>query len=156
MASTTAARAIRPRENGDRVGEMGDFCLAIIKSLTMSPFFLSFSFRSCSLFFLSLFSFSFPFFSPFIRIEDALQAGRKMVAAGYVLYSSSVVMMLSVGSGVYGFTLDPNFGEFIMSHVRSADEKEWVFSLYFLFLFFPFFSLFFKFIFDYFVITRIA
>ena len=41
-----------------------------------------------------------------------------MVAAGYVLYSSSVVMMLSVGSGVYGFTLDPNYGEFIMSHVR--------------------------------------
>ncbi len=41
-----------------------------------------------------------------------------MVAAGYVLYSSSVVMMLSVGHGVFGFTLDPNYGEFVMSHVR--------------------------------------
>lgn len=49
-------------------------------------------------------------------IADVLQPGKQMVAAGYVLYSSSVVMMLSVGSGVFGFTLDPNFGEFVMSH----------------------------------------
>jgi fructose-1,6-bisphosphatase I len=53
-----------------------------------------------------------------LRIEDVLQPGKHMVAAGYVLYSSSVVMMMSVGRGVFGFTLDPNFGEFVMSHVR--------------------------------------
>ena len=53
-----------------------------------------------------------------------LQPGRNMVAAGYVLYSSSVVMMISAGRGVYGFTLDPNYGEFIMSHNNLTIPKE--------------------------------
>lgn len=51
-------------------------------------------------------------------LGDALQPGKNMVAAGYVLYSSSVVMMLSFGAGLYGFTLDPNYGEFVMSHEK--------------------------------------
>ena len=57
-------------------------------------------------------------------VDDVLQSGRKMVAAGYVLYSSSVVMMLSIGFGVFGFTLDPNCGEFVMSHDKLTFPEE--------------------------------
>jgi len=39
--------------------------------------------------------------------EDGLQPGRKMVAAGYALYGSATMIVLSTGSGVNGFTLDP-------------------------------------------------
>lgn len=46
---------------------------------------------------------------------DGLQPGRSMVAAGYILYSSSVVMALSTGEGVNMFTLDQTFGEFVMT-----------------------------------------
>eukprot|EP00045_Choanoeca_perplexa_P016617 m.225554 g.225554 ORF g.225554 m.225554 type:complete len:358 (-) comp17310_c0_seq3:4696-5769(-) len=49
------------------------------------------------------------------ELEDCLHPGREMVAAGYVLYSSSVVMALSTGSGVHMFNLDPTFGEFVMT-----------------------------------------
>ena len=48
-------------------------------------------------------------------LSDGLRPGREMVAAGYVLYSSSVVMALSTGHGVHMFTLDPTFGEFVMT-----------------------------------------
>ena len=40
-------------------------------------------------------------------IEDGLQPGRKMVAAGYALYGSATMIVLSTGNGVNGFTLDP-------------------------------------------------
>jgi len=49
-------------------------------------------------------------------LEDLLQPGRNQVAAGYVLYGSSTVLVYSTGNGVYGFTLDPSLGEFILSH----------------------------------------
>lgn len=39
-----------------------------------------------------------------------------MLTAGYCLYSSSTIFVLTTGDGVYGFTLDPLVGEFIMSH----------------------------------------
>lgn len=39
-----------------------------------------------------------------------------MVAAGYTLYSSATTMAISVGSGLHGFTLDYNIGEFVYSH----------------------------------------
>lgn len=39
-----------------------------------------------------------------------------MLAAGYCLYSSSVVLTLSIGRGVYAFTLDPAYGEFVLTH----------------------------------------
>lgn len=39
--------------------------------------------------------------------EDGLQPGRKMVAAGYALYGSATMIVLSTGTGVNGFTLDP-------------------------------------------------
>lgn len=49
-------------------------------------------------------------------LEHALQAGTKQVAAGYVIYGSSTVLVYSTGCGVHGFTLDPSIGEFILSH----------------------------------------
>ena len=49
-------------------------------------------------------------------VEDCLQPGRDMVAAGYVLYGSSTMLVYSTGEGVHGFTLDPSVGEFLLSH----------------------------------------
>jgi fructose-1,6-bisphosphatase I len=48
--------------------------------------------------------------------EDVLQLGRKIVAAGYVLYGPSTMMVYSAGNGVHGFTLDQTVGEFLLSH----------------------------------------
>ena len=48
--------------------------------------------------------------------EEALQSGREMVAAGYVIYGSSTMFVYSTGKGVNGFTLDPTIGEFCLSH----------------------------------------
>jgi len=48
--------------------------------------------------------------------EDLLQKGRKQVAAGYIIYGSSTVMVYTTGDGVHGFTLDPSVGEFFLSH----------------------------------------
>jgi fructose-1,6-bisphosphatase I len=50
------------------------------------------------------------------RIEDCLQPGRDLVAAGYILYGASTMMIYSTGMGVHGFTLDPELGEFLLSH----------------------------------------
>src|SRR5581483_4871907 len=50
------------------------------------------------------------------RIEDCLQPGSRQIAAGYVLYGSSVMMVYTTGKGVHGFTLDPTVGEFLLSH----------------------------------------
>ena len=49
-------------------------------------------------------------------LEDVLQAGTEQVAAGYVVYGSSTMLVYSTGSGVHGFTLDPSVGEFLLSH----------------------------------------
>ncbi len=49
-------------------------------------------------------------------LRDCLQPGRDMVAAGYVIYGSSNMLVYSTGGGVYGFTLDPSIGEFFLSH----------------------------------------
>jgi fructose-1,6-bisphosphatase I len=49
-------------------------------------------------------------------LEDVLQPGYKQVAAGYALYSSSMMFVYSTGHGVHGFTLDPSVGEFLLSH----------------------------------------
>ena len=49
-------------------------------------------------------------------VEDCLQAGCKQVAAGYVLYGSSTMLVYTSGRGVHGFTLDPSIGEFLLSH----------------------------------------
>lgn len=42
-----------------------------------------------------------------VSLVDLLQSGRKMVAAGYALYGSATMLVLSTGNGVNGFTLDP-------------------------------------------------
>ncbi|MCY7327405.1 MAG: fructose-1,6-bisphosphatase, partial [Saprospiraceae bacterium] len=47
---------------------------------------------------------------------DFLQAGTKQVAAGYVLYGTSTILVYTTGRGVNGFTLDPSIGEFCLSH----------------------------------------
>lgn len=48
-------------------------------------------------------------------VEDALQPGRQLVAAGYALYGSATMMVLSIGNGVHGFMLDPAIGEFVLT-----------------------------------------
>ncbi|MBN1965229.1 MAG: class 1 fructose-bisphosphatase [Anaerolineae bacterium] len=49
-------------------------------------------------------------------MQDVLQAGTKLVAAAYVIYGSSTMLVYSTGRGVHGFTLDPSVGEFLLSH----------------------------------------
>ncbi len=49
-------------------------------------------------------------------LEDCLQKGDSIVAAGYIVYSASTMLVYSAGHGVHGFTLDPNIGEFLLSH----------------------------------------
>jgi fructose-1,6-bisphosphatase I len=49
-------------------------------------------------------------------LADMLQTGDQHVAAGYVLYGSSTILVYSTGKGVNGFTLDPAVGEFFLSH----------------------------------------
>jgi fructose-1,6-bisphosphatase I len=48
--------------------------------------------------------------------EDMLQPGRDIVAAGYILYGPSTMMVYSAGHGVHGFTLDQSVGEFLLTH----------------------------------------
>ncbi|MEM7103825.1 MAG: class 1 fructose-bisphosphatase [Bacteroidota bacterium] len=50
------------------------------------------------------------------NLEDFLQKGSEQVAAGYVIYGSSTMLVYSTGNGVNGFTLDPSIGEFCLSH----------------------------------------
>lgn len=47
---------------------------------------------------------------------DFLQPGMQQVAAGYALYGPTTMLVLTVGNGVSGFTLDPNLGEFMLTH----------------------------------------
>ena len=49
-------------------------------------------------------------------LEDFLQPGSRQVAAGYVLYGTSTILVYTTGRGVNGFTLDPSIGEFCLSH----------------------------------------
>jgi fructose-1,6-bisphosphatase I len=49
-------------------------------------------------------------------LADCLQPGKKQVAAGYILYGSSTMLVYTTGQGVHGFTLDPTIGEFLLSH----------------------------------------
>lgn len=64
-------------------------------------------------------------FSIFSRPEDGtdgdplnwvLQPGSRQIAAGYVLYGSSTVLVYSIGNGVHAFTLDPSIGSYILTH----------------------------------------
>ena len=57
-----------------------------------------------------------------------LQPGRRQVAAGYVIYGSSTMLVYTTGQGVHGFTLDPSIGEFLLSHpnIRIPDEGRYL------------------------------
>lgn len=57
-------------------------------------------------------------------VTDALQPGRQMAAAGYALYGSATMIVLSMGNGVNGFTYDPSIGEFILTdaHMRIPEK----------------------------------
>ena len=68
-------------------------------------------------------------------LADCLQVGKKQVAAGYILYGSSTMLVYTTGQGVHGFTLDPTIGEFLLSHPNittppvgryySVNESNW-------------------------------
>ncbi|HNT25680.1 MAG TPA: class 1 fructose-bisphosphatase [Anaerolineales bacterium] len=49
-------------------------------------------------------------------VEDCLQPGKDLVAAGYMIYGSSTMLVYTSGNGVHGFTLDPTIGEFLLTH----------------------------------------
>lgn len=51
-----------------------------------------------------------------VNTDDFLQKGKDLIAAGYVIYGSSTMLIYSTGHGVNGFTLDPSIGEFCLSH----------------------------------------
>ncbi|OFZ14891.1 MAG: fructose-bisphosphatase [Bacteroidetes bacterium RIFCSPHIGHO2_02_FULL_44_7] len=57
-------------------------------------------------------------------LEDMLQVGDEQIAAGYVLYGSSTMLVYSTGNGVNGFTLDPSIGEFCLSHPNMCMPEE--------------------------------
>lgn len=49
-------------------------------------------------------------------LEDCLRKGVEQVAAGYIVYGSSTMLVYTAGHGSHGFTLDPGIGEFLLSH----------------------------------------
>lgn len=51
-----------------------------------------------------------------VQKSDLLQPGSAQIAAGYVLYGSSTMLVFTTGTGVHGFTLDPGIGEFLLSY----------------------------------------
>lgn len=58
--------------------------------------------------------------------EDFLQKGNQQIAAGYVIYGSSTMLVYTTGKGVNGFTLDPAIGTFYLSHpnMKIAEDGE--------------------------------
>ncbi len=57
-------------------------------------------------------------------LHDCLQPGRNLVAAGYIIYGSSTMLVYTTGQGVDGFTLDPSVGEFLLSHPNICIPQE--------------------------------
>jgi len=57
-------------------------------------------------------------------MEDMIQPGLEQIAAGYVVYGSSTMLVYTAGHGVHGFTLDPAFGEFLLSHENIQIPKK--------------------------------
>ena len=56
-------------------------------------------------------------------VDDFLQFGSDQVAAGYIVYGSSTMLVYTTGNGVNGFTLDPSIGEFCLSHPNMRIPK---------------------------------
>jgi fructose-1,6-bisphosphatase I len=61
-------------------------------------------------------------------MDDMLQRGERQVAAGYVIYGSSTMLVYTTGQGAHGFTLDPSLGEFLLSHpnIRIPDTSRYL------------------------------
>jgi fructose-1,6-bisphosphatase I len=61
------------------------------------------------------------------ELTDLLQPGREQVAAGYIIYGSSTMLVYTTGDGVQGFTLDPSVGEFFLSHpdIKTPDQAKY-------------------------------
>jgi fructose-1,6-bisphosphatase I len=57
-------------------------------------------------------------------LEDFMQRGTEQVAAGYIIYGSSCMLVYTTGKGVNGFTLDPSIGEFCLSHPNMQTPKK--------------------------------
>lgn len=57
-------------------------------------------------------------------LDDILQKGVEQVAAGYIIYGSSTMLVYTTGKGVNGFTLDPSIGEFCLSHSDMRIPKD--------------------------------
>lgn len=57
-------------------------------------------------------------------MEDCLQPGIKQICSGYVIYGSSTMLVYTTGNGVHGFTLDPSYGEFVLSHPNIKTPKK--------------------------------
>lgn len=57
-------------------------------------------------------------------LKDVLQPGTEQVAAGYIIYGSSTMLVYTTGKGVNGFTLDPSIGEFCLSHPNMTIPKD--------------------------------
>lgn len=63
-------------------------------------------------------------------IDDVLQKGTEQVAAGYIIYGSSTMLVYTTGNGVNGFTLDPSIGEFCLSHPNmTIPENGFIYSI---------------------------
>ena len=60
-----------------------------------------------------------------VTIEDFLQQGNKQVAAGYVVYGTSTMLVYTTGHGVNGFTLNPAIGTFYLSHPDMQFPEDW-------------------------------
>lgn len=58
--------------------------------------------------------------------KDYLQPGNQQVAAGYIIYGSSTMLVYTTGNGVNGFTLDPTIGEFCLSHPQMKIPEDGV------------------------------
>lgn len=59
-----------------------------------------------------------------LEMRDFLQKGREQVAAGYVIYGSSTMLVFTTGKGVNGFTMDPSLGTFYLSHPNMQIPKQ--------------------------------
>ena len=59
-----------------------------------------------------------------VTLEDCLQCGTEQVAAGYILYGSSTMLVFTTGQGVNGFTYEATLGEYLLSHPNITIKPE--------------------------------
>ena len=59
-----------------------------------------------------------------VTLDDFLQPGNKQIAAGYLVYGTSTMLVYTTGNGVNGFTYDPGIGSFFLSHPRMQVSED--------------------------------